>query len=62
MRIENIKSSITFTGRPYPCHPTPLKDSSNNTFNYPGYPGMIPNPDDKNPFGGVLVHKLNYLA
>lgn len=62
MRIENIKSSITFTGRPYPCHPTPLKES--NTFNYPGYPGMIPNHDDKNPFEGILNHpkNLDYLA
>ena len=55
---------VTFTGAPGPYKTCPEVDGT-NPFYYPGYPGMIPEPDGgRNPFGGILnhPHKLNYLA
>ena len=54
---------ISFQGAPGPFRVIPGVDNT-NPFYYPGYPGMIPNPDERNPFGGILnhPHKINYLA
>lgn len=55
-------NNISFKGAPGPYRlagrPYPIKDVSE--FNYPGYPGMIPEPDTMNPFGGIL-HNLNVV-
>jgi len=72
MNIPKIISQITF-GSGYPLgpggvwrhnlngRPYPIKDVSE--YNYPGYPGMVPDPETRNPFGGILNHPhINYLA
>jgi len=54
----------TFKGAPGPYRLNKYSDVDNtNPFYYPGYPGMIPEPDKdtRNPFGGIL-HNINYYA
>lgn len=74
MNIPKVISQITF-GSGYPLGPGghwrvlqgapgPRYNQNVDVFCYPGYPGMIPEPETRNPFGGILnhPHKLNYLA
>ena len=54
MRIVRITNPVVFKGY-----------FNRKTFNYPGYPGMIPTDVDTfDTFGGILKYpkKLNYLA
>jgi hypothetical protein len=68
MNIPRIISQITF-GSGYPLGPgghlckvngRPYPIKNYGEFNYPGYPGMVPEPDTMNPFGGIL-HNLDVV-
>ena len=68
MKIPRIISQITF-GSGYPLGPggcwlhangRPYPVKGYDEYQYPGYPGMVPTPDERNPFGGIL-HSLNVV-